>query len=347
MEVKFPHSERPFIGDEIQVVPVEYLNTDQSRNWYRCRTHPQFPSEWRFVVSVPKANEPTLGEEIEGWIYKIQSSEQKVVVTTDDFGKQDLHSLKERHIDAADHIVKLVLKPAVSASDVDLERVSWAKGMLSRCLRKDQWDWYTVFELLGRPPERKLGEGRRALARLRDGADAGDDETVREELRRLGYTGMIPRFTYFIRRVNCGDEYTAISADRLLKKLHELEPTQFENFLAECWSQRGWETTVTKPGNDFGVDVIARREQITPRKHVIQAKRYDPDKKISLGEMQRYASIREQEDADEGYLITTGKFTSPAKEQAENLRINLVDGPQLVELIRDRELHHVVDKYVS
>lgn len=35
--------------------------------------------------------------------------------------------------------------------EIDLEAISLVKGLINRCIRKDQWDWFTVYTLLGRP----------------------------------------------------------------------------------------------------------------------------------------------------------------------------------------------------
>lgn len=36
-------------------------------------------------------------------------------------------------------------------SGVDAESISEVKGMFNRCVRKDQWDWFSVYEQLGSP----------------------------------------------------------------------------------------------------------------------------------------------------------------------------------------------------
>lgn len=39
---------------------------------------------------------------------------------------------------------------------IDLDAISLVKGLLNRCLRKDQWDWFTVYTLFGRPELNQL-----------------------------------------------------------------------------------------------------------------------------------------------------------------------------------------------
>lgn len=37
------------------------------------------------------------------------------------------------------------------AEQLDLEKISELKGMFNRCLKKDQWDWFSVFDRIGFP----------------------------------------------------------------------------------------------------------------------------------------------------------------------------------------------------
>lgn len=34
---------------------------------------------------------------------------------------------------------------------IELEEISLFKGLISRCIKKDQWDWFTIYTLFGRP----------------------------------------------------------------------------------------------------------------------------------------------------------------------------------------------------
>ena len=49
---------------------------------------------------------------------------------------------------------------------IDPNDISELKGMLNRCIRQDQWDWFSVYSVeIGRPPERLL---RAVVSRLTD-----------------------------------------------------------------------------------------------------------------------------------------------------------------------------------
>lgn len=41
-------------------------------------------------------------------------------------------------------------------TEIDLDEISLVKGLINRCIRKDQWDWFTIYTLLGRPERDEL-----------------------------------------------------------------------------------------------------------------------------------------------------------------------------------------------
>lgn len=347
MDVDPSFPETSLIGESLTVTVRDQEDSFQGRHKYRCDHDDRFPSDWTIFATIPEENPVSSGESVGGWIFDIDTSNREITVTTDSFGRADLHTLKDRHVEAADHVAYLILTDASSASAVELDQVSHAKGLLSRCVRKDQWDWYTVYKLLGKPPEKQLHRGRQALSQLRDAAKEGDDEGVQEYLHQLQYYGIAKRFAYFVRRVNQGDEYSVIDDEYLLKKLHRLDPMVFEQFIADLWSQLGWETRIVPVEEDRGADVIATQQGIFTRRRAIQVKRKNPDATHNLEEVQRYMALSLRDDVDEALLITTGKFTQTAREEASVSSYELMDGKELTEFIRENDLQQVVDQYVD
>lgn len=72
---------------------------------------------------------------------------------------------------------------AVFASDVPAEciepdLVSEVKGMLNRCLRKDQWDWFSVFTQLGEPARRDMQRLVPLLSAFRRSVVCGDSPAI-------------------------------------------------------------------------------------------------------------------------------------------------------------------------
>lgn len=118
-----------------------------------------------------------------------------------------------------------------------------------------------------------------------------------------------------------------------LATLRELDPYEFEHYVADVWESRGWETEVRQQSGDRGIDVMARKTEPFEQTQVIQAKRYGDDTKVGGPEIQQYASLREQvPDADTVVVVTTGSFTDQAQELAKQLNVKTVNGQQLIQM---------------
>lgn len=70
-------------------------------------------------------------------------------------------------------------------TDVDIDKVSELKGMFNRCLRQDQWDWFTVFEELGLPDDRFLRQIPQGLVELRKAVQNEDTLSLNQIRERL------------------------------------------------------------------------------------------------------------------------------------------------------------------
>lgn len=66
-----------------------------------------------------------------------------------------------------------------------LESISTVKGLFNRTLRQDQWDWYTVWTLLGRPSRGTASKSVKALVDLRASIKDGQDEAFKFAVKVL------------------------------------------------------------------------------------------------------------------------------------------------------------------
>jgi len=123
--------------------------------------------------------------------------------------------------------------------------------------------------------------------------------------------------------------------DPILTRLRDMSPKEFEYFVADLWNEMGWETEVRQQSSDIGVDVIATKDGAVPMKHVIQAKKYSEGNKVGGPDIQQYASLKMQENADAVIVVTTSSFTKPAEDRAEDLGVKLIDGDKLREMYKD------------
>ena len=92
------------------------------------------------------------------------------------FGMSDLSVTMRRRFDNAVDVVSLFLSDRISPDQVDLDAISELKGMFNRSLRKDQWNWFTVYDRLGRPPISEMNSIVSLLVKLRESLKGRDFE---------------------------------------------------------------------------------------------------------------------------------------------------------------------------
>ncbi|HEX4497327.1 MAG TPA: restriction endonuclease [Thermoanaerobaculia bacterium] len=128
-------------------------------------------------------------------------------------------------------------------------------------------------------------------------------------------------------------ELDAISTLESRPNIMELTPFEFESLVGNLFSKMGLETRQTRSSRDGGVDAIAfDTRPVLGGKIVIQAKRY----KNTVG----VAAVRDlygtmiNEGANKGILVTTAGYGPDAFEFSRDKPIELMDGHQLLYLLR-------------
>ena len=141
---------------------------------------------------------------------------------------------------------------------------------------------------------------------------------------------------------------TVDTPGQLKAVLQQMDPYEFEHFVADLWQRMGWETTVTTASADKGVDIIARKSSPYEQLLLIQAKRYGPNTTVGSPDVQQYASLRQQfENVDKVLIVTTNGYSRQAREIAEDLNVKLIDGDGLVELIDEYDSLDLVAEYLD
>jgi hypothetical protein len=137
------------------------------------------------------------------------------------------------------------------------------------------------------------------------------------------------------------------SAEELRARLQNIDPYEFEDFVAELWKRRGWDVSVSQDSQDMGVDVVAEKSGgLVGQKQVIQAKRYSQGNTVGRPDIQQYHSLKSQVDgADAVVVVTTSSFTSTAEEWANEHNVKLIDGDDLVELLIENSEQALLDEY--
>jgi hypothetical protein len=152
------------------------------------------------------------------------------------------------------------------------------------------------------------------------------------------------------RRVNAlpVEEGPIDSVGELKTVLLQMDPYEFEHFVADLWVRMGWETEVSDESMDEGVDVIARKQSPYEQTTLIQAKRYGPNTTVGSPDIQQYASLdRQYTGVDKVVVVTTNEFTNQARDLAERLNVKLIDGDTLAELVVEHDALDLVDEYLE
>jgi hypothetical protein len=144
---------------------------------------------------------------------------------------------------------------------------------------------------------------------------------------------------------NMTDDNDAWSESEILSNLVELKPRAFEKFVRDLWSLQGWDTEVTAHSGDKGIDVIATQSFPYEKKALIQAKKNSPENNIGGPTLQKYASLKQRDNVDEAIIVTTGGFTSQAKEIGREFNLKVVSGPTLAQLVIELSAEYLVEAY--
>lgn len=109
------------------------------------------------------------------------------------FGMAPLSKTMSGRYDSAVDTLSLFLADQIPPSKIELETISEVKGMFNRCLRKDQWDWFTVYEKLGHPPRKQMMYFVSQLVELRKSLKDEDVERANILKKELAASNL-PRF---------------------------------------------------------------------------------------------------------------------------------------------------------
>src|SRR5207247_6474801 len=111
---------------------------------------------------------------------------------------------------------------------------------------------------------------------------------------------------------------------------------RFEGMAAELLRREGYDQVVERGGfkRDFGVDIEANKNG---RKVIVQCRRWR-NRVLGVSEVYQVAGVVARHGASSGILVTTGKFTLPAKQEAPHCHVELIEGPEFVNRLRRAEL---------
>ena len=121
--------------------------------------------------------------------------------------------------------------------------------------------------------------------------------------------------------------------DFILKKLsQELKGHSLADFIAHLLGTMEYNTRVSKPGPDGGIDIVAHKDELGFEPPIIKVQVKSTEG--SVGDPVVSQLIGKLEQGEYGMLITLGTFTSQALNTARNKsNLRLIDGEELVDLV--------------
>jgi restriction system protein len=122
-----------------------------------------------------------------------------------------------------------------------------------------------------------------------------------------------------------------VDSQNSLESFRALSPKEFEWMVGEAYRRQGFSVEESiRDGPDGGIDVVLRRDGRTT---LVQCKRW---RVLSVGVpvVREIFGVMTAERADSAIVVTSGRFTQEAKAFAQNNAVELIDGPQLLELVR-------------
>jgi restriction system protein len=123
-----------------------------------------------------------------------------------------------------------------------------------------------------------------------------------------------------------------------LDSIRDMSWRQFELLCGETYRRKGFAVQENGLGGaDGGIDLILRRGGET---WLVQCKRWKTFK-VGVKEVRELYGILAAERADKGVFITSGKYTQDARAFAANKPLDLVDGPALLDLVREVQTNPV------
>jgi Holliday junction resolvasome RuvABC ATP-dependent DNA helicase subunit len=117
--------------------------------------------------------------------------------------------------------------------------------------------------------------------------------------------------------------------------LMRLSGIEFEQLVVTLLRNLGFTADMTKATGDGGIDIEAVLDRpLVGGRYLIQCKRFAPDTSVGSPTVREfYGALVADRRAVKGILITTSSFSAQAREFAENLPIELIDGNALANLL--------------
>ena len=130
--------------------------------------------------------------------YKIQ----RRIIPKWGFGMAPVSSRMRQRYDMAVQTTLDLLYGNTELNDVPHDDLSELKGMFNRCLRQDQWDWFSVFAEFGEPPYKHMRRIVDELQSLRRSLVSIDYQSAESTVQRLINSNLIQYLSNYQTHLN-------------------------------------------------------------------------------------------------------------------------------------------------
>lgn len=129
------------------------------------------------------------------------------------------------------------------------------------------------------------------------------------------------------------EEIRENTQDYVLKVLErELKGHPLADFVAQLLQTMGFQTRVSPPGADGGIDILAHRDELGFEPPIIKVQVKSSTEKVSDGTVKSLFGNVDQN--EHGLFVTLGYYSSQARQfERTKSNLRLIDGVQLVELV--------------
>ena len=162
-----------------------------------------------------------------------------------------------------------------------------------------------------------------------------DDTLVQWELGLAIIVTVICLVTSTIIIINAIKKYNILKRSGI-NQIDQLTPFEFENWVTRFFQAQGYRAYTTQKSGDYGIDVIAEKDQ---QKIAIQVKKYSQP--VGIKAVQEAISGANYYDCHEAWVVTSAnKFTTAAINLALKSHVKLVTRTELTKMYLSLHRHN-------
>jgi hypothetical protein len=179
----------PALGTELMATVTEEAGPGR----WRAETD-ALPEDWVAIVRMRGGSAPS-AEPKAYWVFDVDEKRRRAYLSDSDFGRLPISDrMRPRYASALADVLRLLSEEESVPRTQLASSVSEVKGMINRCLRKDQWDWFSAYEVLGKPDRGWMRWTVDTLDRLRRALRDADETAVAAACSKLREIGATERF---------------------------------------------------------------------------------------------------------------------------------------------------------